>query len=111
MADIVHSPYGPREIDCTGDPACWPWNRSKVAPSTGGLETAAHAAARLNVRIQSLRDAARNRGHQPWAERGRPPKGSSVGLPSAVWDECAAAHLAGRKRSGPKPVAVVGRAA
>ena len=30
MYDVVPSPYGPRELDCTGDPACWPWNTTHI---------------------------------------------------------------------------------
>lgn len=36
MLDVIASPYGPCEIDCTGDVECWPWvvtvARPVVAP-------------------------------------------------------------------------------
>jgi hypothetical protein len=99
--DVVASPYGPCEIDCTGDVACWPWNRST---SQGAPETPASASVRLGIDPQTLREVARARGHHPWAGRGRPPKGCAVGLPSDVWDAIAAAHIAGRKRPGPKVI-------
>ena len=89
MSDYVASPYGPREIDVTGEPRHWPCGTGFEALPAQQHESLADAARRLGVGEDSLRNAARYRGLLAGSQRGRPKMGGGGGvrLPTATWDE------------------------
>lgn len=75
---MYRSSFGPRDFDCTGDPACWPWIISPAAiapasfgpalkspgpkPLPPGCERCAVAARRLGVSRNSLQHRAKAAG-------------------------------------------------
>lgn len=91
MRDHVPSPYGPRDFDCTGDPACWPCGtgleEQPAAPPA--LESSRAAAKRLGVSPRYLRLAALEYG-LPSARVQR----LTLGLPPASWDAAHAQRMA-----------------
>jgi hypothetical protein len=54
MLDIVRSPYGPCEIDCTGNVACWPWAPPPAVEEIPDDVMGPEALARLDAPVASM---------------------------------------------------------
>ena len=101
MIDHIRSPYGPREVDVTGEPRHWPCGTGAEAAVAVRYESVAVAARRLGIGEESLHNAARNRGQFAGAKRGRPQRGGGGGvlLASSTWDEIRASMRTRRRPS------------